>query len=593
MSTLVRRHAPWTWAGRNGVAATADATVHIDGDDAQRAWWRSAVVYQVYPRSFADANGDGVGDLAGVLANLDHIAGLGVDVVWLSPIYPSPQDDNGYDISDYQDVDPLFGTLADLDALIAAVHDRGMKLIMDLVVNHTSSAHPWFLESRQSRGTARADWYLWRDPRPGTVPGQPGSEPNNWGSAFSGSAWEWAPEREQYYLHLFAVSQPDLNWENDEVREAIFAMMGWWLDRGIDGFRMDVINFISKDPTLPDGAVTRSGYGDGMPHFSYGPQVHAYLAEMKRRVFDSRSGTYLTVGEMPGVTPEQARAFTDRERGQLNMVFQFEHVVLDQDGDKWTPREVSVRDLRDTLARWQTELAEEGWNSLYWSNHDQPRVVSRFGNDAAFWFESATALATVLHLHRGTPYVYQGEELGMTNVPFDDIGDYRDIESLNYYRNATTTFGLDSATVLATLRQKSRDNARTPMQWTSGPAAGFSSGIPWIPVNPNHGWLNASRQRTDPGSVYHYYRRLIALRHSEPVITDGDFTLLPSVPDAVYAFRRRLGEQSVEVYANLSDVPVLLPGLAAGSDRLLLGNYPADAHESHQLAPWEARAYRR
>ena len=570
--------------------ATGDATRHAGTDE---AWWKSAVVYQVYPRSFADSNGDGIGDLAGVLAHLDHIADLGADVLWLSPIYPSPQDDNGYDITDYQNVDPLFGTLADLDALIAAVHDRGMKLIMDLVVNHTSSAHPWFLESRQGRETAKADWYFWRDARPGTVPGQPGSEPNNWGSAFSGSAWEWAPEREQYYLHLFAVSQPDLNWENEEVREAVFAMMGWWLDRGVDGFRMDVINFLSKDPELPDGPITRTGYGDGVPHFSYGPQIHDYLAEMKERVFDSRSGTYLTVGEMPGVTPEQARAFTDRENGQLNMVFQFEHVALDHDGDKWTPRDVTVRDLRDTLARWQTELAHEGWNSLYWSNHDQPRVVSRFGNDGAFWFESTTALATVLHLHRGTPYVYQGEELGMTNVPFDDIGDFRDIESLNYYGNATTRFGLDSATVLETLRQKSRDNARTPMQWTAGPGAGFSTGVPWIPVNPNHAWLNARAQTSEPGSVYHYYRRLIALRHTEPVITGGDFTLLPSVPDSVYAFRRRLGEHSVEVYANLSDLGVLLPGLAAGSGRLLLGNYPEDAQETGRLAPWEVRAYRR
>ncbi len=576
------------------MTVTTDATEHARphaGTD--EAWWKSAVVYQIYPRSFADSDGDGIGDLPGVLAHLDHIAGLGVDVIWLSPIYRSPQDDNGYDISDYQDVDPMFGTLADLDALVLAVHRRGMKLIMDLVVNHTSSEHAWFTESRRGKDNPKADWYFWRDARPGTVPGEPGSEPNNWGSAFSGPAWAWEPERGQYYLHLFAVSQPDLNWDNDEVREAVFAMMGWWLDRGIDGFRMDVINFISKDPALPDGPLTRTGYGDGMPHFSYGPQIHAYLAEMKRQVFDSRAGSYLTVGEMPGVTPEQAREFTDRERGQLNMVFQFEHVSLDQDGDKWSPRTVTVRDLRDTLTKWQVELAEDGWNSLYLSNHDQPRMVSRFGNDTAFWYESATALATVLHLHRGTPYVYQGEELGMTNVPFDSIDDFRDIESLNYYANATTEFGLDASAVLATVRQKSRDNARTPMQWTAEPGAGFSTVTPWIPVHPNHEWLNAATQRADPGSIYHYYRRLIALRHTEPVVTSGDFELIAAVPETVYAFRRRLGEQCLEVYANLSNAAVSLDEFDLASGRILLGNYPEHDRMSAQLAPWEVWACKR
>jgi oligo-1,6-glucosidase len=466
-------------------------------------WWKSAVVYQVYPRSFADSNGDGIGDLQGVLAHLDHIAALGVDVLWLSPVYRSPQADNGYDISDYQDVDPLFGTLEDLDAVIAAVHQRGMRLIMDLVVNHTSEEHPWFVESRLARDSDKADWYFWRDPRPGTVPGEPGAEPNNWGSAFSGSAWKWAPERGQYYLHLFSPDQPDLNWDNTEVREAVFEMMNWWLDRGIDGFRMDVINFISKDASLPDGALTPSGYGDGMPYFSYGPQIHAYLAEMRHRVFEGRPRTYLTVGEMPGVTPEQAREFTDTSRGQLDMVFQFEHVTLDQAGDKWTRRPISVSDLRRTLGRWQDALADGGWNSLYWNNHDQPRVVSRFGDDTTYWYESATALATVLHLHRGTPYIYQGEELGMTNVSFEDINDFRDIETLNYYADAVGRLKADPATILDTLRHKSRDNARTPMQWTADPGAGFSTATPWIPLNPNFLRINAAAQRLDPNSIYH------------------------------------------------------------------------------------------
>jgi oligo-1,6-glucosidase len=557
------------------------------------AWWKSSVVYQVYPRSFADSNGDGVGDLRGVLENLDHVAGLGVDVIWLSPVYESPQDDNGYDISDYQSVDPVFGSLADLDDLIAAVHARGMRLIMDLVVNHTSDEHPWFADSRRSRDAAKADWYFWRDARPGTVPGQPGAEPNNWGSVFSGSAWEWAPERGQYYLHLFSRKQPDLNWENPQVRSAVFTMMNWWLDRGVDGFRMDVINFISKDPALPDGPVAAGGYGDGMPYFSYGPRVHACLEEMKQRVFASRPGSYLTVGEMPGVTPEQAREFTDQQRGQLSMVFQFEHVCLDQAGDKWTPREITVSDLRDTLGRWQEALGAVGWNSLYWNNHDQPRVVSRYGNDATYWFESATALATVLHLHRGTPYVYQGEELGMTNMPFAGIGDFRDIESLHYYAAALAEPGAVEEEVLAALRRQSRDNARTPMQWTDGPAAGFTTGTPWIPVNPNHAWLNAASQTADPHSVYGYYRNLIRLRHTEPVVVEGDFTWLEPGHEQVYAFRRRLGDQCLEVYANLSDEAVVIDSWGLDGAELLLANYATEDRDSGLLAPWEARAYRR
>jgi oligo-1,6-glucosidase len=559
-------------------------------DRLDEVWWKSAVVYQVYPRSFADSNGDGVGDLRGLLARLDHIAGLGVDIVWLSPVYRSPQDDNGYDISDYRDIDPLFGTLADFDELVKAIHDRGMKLIMDLVVNHTSDEHPWFVESKRARDASTADWYFWRDARPGTVPGSPGAEPNNWGSAFSGSAWQWVPERHQYYLHLFSIKQPDLNWDNPDVRAAIFEMMNWWLDRGIDGFRMDVINFISKDPAMPDGSVTSTGYGDGMPYFSYGPQIHQYLAEMNRQVFDSRPGRYLTVGEMPGVTTQQAREFTDRENGQLNMVFQFEHVLLDQDGDKWTPRAVTVGDLRSALARWQDALADTGWNSLYWSNHDQPRVVSRYGNDTKYWRESATALATVLHLHRGTPYVYQGEELGMTNVPFDDITDFRDIESLRYYANAMS-LGEDPATVLATLRRKSRDNARTPMQWTAQPAAGFTDGTPWIPVNPNHTWLNAAEQVGTAGSVYEYYRALIALRHAEPIVVDGDFVLLHTEPVDVYAFRRSRDGQHLDVFANLSDETVLVDDIPGGTS-VLFGNYPADGLTPGMLAPWEVRICR-
>lgn len=553
------------------------------------AWWRSAVVYQVYVRSYADSDGNGVGDLPGLLLHLDHIAGLGVDVLWLSPVYPSPQADNGYDISDYQDVDPLFGTLADLDALIDAVHERGMRLILDLVVNHTSEQHPWFVDSRQARDGAKADWYFWRDARPGSVAGEPGSEPNNWGSAFSGPAWEWSPERGQYYLHLFGVEQPDLNWDNPEVREAVFSMMNWWLDRGVDGFRMDVINFISKHAELPDGEVTGTGFGDGMPYFSYGPQIHAYLAEMRHRVFHGRPGTYLTVGEMPGVTPQQAREFTDQDRGQLDMVFQFEHVSLDHDGDKWTRRPITVSELRATLGHWQEALGNGGWNSLYWNNHDQPRVVSRFGDDTGHWYESATALATVLHLHRGTPYIYQGEELGMTNVPFDDIDDFRDIETLRYFAERIHR-DADPADVLDTLRHKSRDNARTPMQWTADPGAGFSTGTPWIPVNPNHVAINAANQRGDPDSIYHYYRRLIELRHTERIVVSGDFTLLDVDSGSVYAFRRRLDGRQLTVVANLSGTAV--PGVGLAPGEVVLANRSASHPDPAVLGPWEARVYR-
>jgi len=557
------------------------------------AWWRSAVVYQIYPRSFSDSDGDGIGDLRGIREHLDYLADLGIDVIWLSPVYRSPQDDNGYDISDYQDIDPVFGTLAGLDDLIDAVHQRGMKLIMDLVVNHTSDEHPWFVESRRSREGAKADWYFWRDARPGSVAGEPGSEPNNWGAAFSGSAWQWSPERGQFYLHLFSVKQPDLNWDNPQVRDAIFAMMNWWLDRGIDGFRMDVINFISKDPALPDGSLTASGYGDGMPYFAHGPQISAYLAEMRRQVFDHRPDTYLTVGEMPGVTPQQAREFTDRVHGHLAMVFQFEHVSLDHDGDKWTPRAVTVSDLRATLGRWQEALSDEGWNSLYWNNHDQPRAVSRFGDDTVFWYESATALAAVLHLHRGTPYIYQGEEIGMTNVPFDDISSFRDIESLNYYADQVVRLGADPADVLPALRRSGRDNARTPMQWTGGSGAGFSESTPWIPVNPNHVWLNAERQRGDPNSVFEFYRKLIALRHSEPIIVQGDFTLIDVDVETVYAFRRQLAGGTIEVFANLSGERVAVESTELGREGVVIGNYPPARRWVDSLAPWEIRVYRR
>jgi oligo-1,6-glucosidase len=497
------------------------------------AWWRSAVVYQIYPRSFADSNGDGVGDLSGIIERLDHLQVLGVDVIWLSPIYRSPQADNGYDISDYRDIDPLFGTLAEFDVLLAKVHERGMKLMMDLVVNHTSDEHPWFIEARSSRDSPKRDWYVWRDPRDG-------AEPNDWGSFFGGSAWEWEQATDQYYLHLFDRKQPDLNWENPEVRRAVHDIMDWWLDRGVDGFRMDVINFISK---------AEDGFVDG-------PRVHEYLAEMTRAVFAGRVGAFITVGEMPGVTPEQARLYTDPARGELNMVFQFEHVGLDQSPtNKFDYLGLDRLALKTSLFRWQVALAETGWNSLYWNNHDQPRVVSRFGDaDPAHWAASAKALATVLHGMRGTPYVYQGEELGMTNYPFRFPQDHEDLEAVNYY-NEVLEIGGDEAAALAGLAKMSRDNARTPMQWDAGPEAGFTTGEPWLPVNPNHTWLNAAAQTDAPATVFAHYQALIRLRHELPILVDGDFTALMADDPQIWAYTRTIPNGRLLVIANCGRSP--------------------------------------
>ncbi|MEV5315267.1 alpha-glucosidase [Streptomyces sp. NPDC052610] len=568
---------------------------------ATHPWWTSAVVYQIYPRSFADSDGDGIGDLPGITGRLDYLAELGVDVLWLSPVHPSPQDDNGYDISDYQDIDPVFGTLEDFDDLLAAVHDRGMKLVMDLVVNHTSDEHPWFAESRGGPGSPKRDWYWWRPARPGMEPGTPGAEPNNWGSAFSGPAWEYDPDSGEYYLHLFSRKQPDLNWENPEVRQAVYAMMRWWLDRGVDGFRMDVVNFISKDPALPDGHVPEGRlYGDGSPSFNCGPRIHEFLQEMHREVFAGRADRLLTVGEMPGVTVEEAKLFTDPARAEVDMVFQFEHVGLDHGDGKFDVRPLRLRDLKASLARWQAGLNDTGWNSLYWNNHDQPRVVSRFGDDSPrYRVRSATMLATVLHLHRGTPYIYQGEELGMTNAPFTSIDDFRDIESLNHYAHAVAG-GEDPERVLEGLRAMSRDNARTPMQWDGSPHAGFTTGEPWIPVHPDHRHVNAERATADTASVYHYYRRLIALRHTEPVVAHGDFTPLLPDDERVYAFTRRYEDTELLVLGNFTGEPadVRLP---AGWEHagLVIGNVQDTAPDTAPLeatltlAPWEARVHRR
>lgn len=554
-------------------------------------WWHSAVVYQIYPRSFADSNGDGVGDLRGIIGHLDHLEALGVDVVWLSPVYRSPMEDNGYDISDYTDVDPLFGTLDDLDALIAGLHERGMKLVMDLVVNHTSDQHPWFVESRDRTSTKR-DWYIWRPAREGFEPGTPGAEPTNWGSFFSGPGWQYDPASHQYYLHLFAASQPDLNWENPAVRREIHQMMRWWVDRGVDGFRMDVINLISKTYPLADGPANGPGGLCYDPSLVVeGPRLHEFLQEMNREVGLADKQLF-SVGEMILVDVDAARSHTDPAAGELGMVFTFEHMSIDSapGGSKWDVVPLRLPALKANLAHWQDGLADVGWNSLYFENHDQPRSVSRFGDDSPeFRVPSAKTLATTLHLLKGTPYVYQGQELGMTNAGFTTIAQYNDLESTRFYAEAVAA-GADPARVLDVIGFKSRDNARTPMQWDASPHAGFTDGTPWLPVTPNHGEVNAATALADPDSVFHHYRRLIALRHEREVVRHGRFALLLPDDERLFCYTRTLGGEVLLVVANWSSGPVALPASLPSRDgaELLLGTHASTADD---LAGWESRVY--
>ncbi len=570
----------------------------------QTRWFHDAVVYQIYPRSFADSNGDGVGDIPGITAHLDHLVELGIDVIWLSPIYRSPHDDNGYDISDYHDIDPAFGTLAQFDELLSAVHARGMKLVMDLVVNHSSDEHAWFTESRSSLTNAKRDWYWWRPTREGPVTGRPGAEPTNWGSYFSGPAWHLDEQTGEYYLHLFSRKQPDLNWENPEVREAVYSMMRWWLDRGVDGFRMDVINLISKVLPLTDGRLHDGAtFGDSGRLVVCGPRIHEFIQEMHREVFAGRSAQLLTVGETPGCSVDDAVLFTDPARAELDMVFQFEHVGIDQGRSKWDALPFDLRALKATLGRWQTGLAGTGWNSLYWNNHDQPRVVSRFGDDGEHRVVAAKLLATVLHLHRGTPYVYQGEELGMTNVAFAAVDDLRDIESLNHYADAVTG-GADPCEVMAAIAVVGRDNARTPMHWDGTRHAGFTSGEPWIAANPNHTTINAAAERADPDSVFHHYRQLIHLRHTVTAVALGDFSMLLEGHPRVYAFTRCYDDVELLVLGNFGAADVTVDLAAewavaewAAAEVLIrsggTGEAPRIGADGVTLGCWEALVLRR
>ena len=558
-------------------------------------WWKSSTVYQIYPRSFCDSNGDGIGDIPGITSKLDHLKTLGVDVVWLSPVYQSPNDDNGYDISDYRAIMGEFGTMADFDAMLAGMSERGIALMMDLVVNHTSDEHEWFRQARSSRDNPYHDYYIWQEP-------VDGREPTNWESAFSGSAWSWNEATGEYYLHMFSPKQPDLNWENPKVRAEVYDLMHFWFKKGVRGFRMDVINLISKpwlnDGTLPDAPAVQDGFlQPAFEMVKHGPRFMEYMREMRREVLDHYDS--ITVGEAPCATVQEARDITHPETGALDMVFQFEHMDLDSQSGKgkWALKALQLTDLKASLSRWQSGLHGQGWNSLYWNNHDQPRIVSRFGDDSPAYRErSAKMLATCLHLMQGTPYVYQGEELGMTNVAWPTIDHYQDIETRNMYRVATQERGQPPAWVMRSIHAKGRDNARTPMQWSALAQGGFTSGTPWLAVNENHTHINAEAALADPQSVFHHYRGLIALRKQHPLLVHGRYELLLPRHPHLFAYLRDDGQRRLLVLCNfcgqfqrlpLADLPDL-----KGAEPLI-GNLPFDEWQMapDTLAAWEARAY--
>lgn len=514
----------------------------------KKTWWKEAVVYQIYPRSFKDSTGNGVGDLKGITSKLDYLKELGVDVIWLSPIYKSPNDDNGYDISDYQDIMDEFGTMEDFDEMLFEAHKRGLRIVMDLVVNHTSDEHRWFMESRKSKDNPYRDYYIWREPK------EDGSAPNNWGACFGGSTWEYDEQTKMYYLHLFSKKQPDLNWDNPTVRKEVFDMMTWWCEKGIDGFRMDVISMISKTEKMPDGVVT-DFYGDFSPYCIHGPHVHEYLKEMNQKVLSKYD--IMTVGETAGVTTEQAKLYAGEDAGELNMVFQFEHVESDKKYGKWTDEKVPLTTLKKIMSRWQTELYAKAWNSLFWDNHDQPRAVSRFGDDRPEYREvSAKMLATCLHMMQGTPYIYQGEELGMTNYPFETPADFRDIESIHAYEEWCESGEVSHELFWPCITNKSRDNARTPVQWDDSENAGFTTGTPWIKVNPNYKEINAKAELADPNSVFHYYQKLISLRKETPIIIYGKYELLMENNEELYVYTRTFENEKLLVVCSFIDKEV-------------------------------------
>lgn len=550
----------------------------------EKRWWKESVVYQIYPRSFCDSNGDGIGDFNGITGKLDYLKELGIDVIWLSPVYKSPNDDNGYDISDYQAIMDEFGTMEDFDRMLATAHEKGIKIMMDLVVNHTSDEHKWFIESRKSTDNPYRDYYIWRPAK------EDGSLPNNWGSCFSGPAWEYDKTTDMYFLHLFSKKQPDLNWDNPAVRQDVFDMMNWWLKKGVDGFRMDVISLISKEPGLPDKETGINGYAT-FNVSANGPHVHEYLQEMRQKALNNADT--ITVGECSGVTLEEAKKYARSDEKELNMVFQFEHMDVDSDekSGKWTTRKMDLRDLKNILTRWQKGLQDIAWNSLYWENHDQPRSVSRFGNDSDEYREiSAKMLATCIHMMQGTPYVYQGEELGMTNCPFNTLDNFRDLESINAFHELTEQGKMTEEDMMAAIGYKGRDNARTPMQWDNSAYAGFSTAKPWIMVNPNYTKINARDQVNREDSVFKYYQKLIKLRHESELIVYGTYDLILDDDKDIYAYIRTLGDEKLIVYCNFSENTrkVEIPEEFVNK-KVLISNYSdAKANQKITLRPYEA-----
>ncbi|MGP6139897.1 glycoside hydrolase family 13 protein [Jeotgalibaca sp. A127] len=532
-------------------------------------WWKNSVIYQIYPRSFQDSNGDGIGDIPGIISHLDYLEKLGVDVIWLGPVYRSPGDDNGYDISDYQAINPEFGTMEDLDNLINEAKKRNIGIIMDLVVNHTSDEHEWFLEAKKGKDNPYRDYYIWRDPVEGGVP-------NDMKSTFSGPAWEFDEASGQYYLHLYSKKQPDLNWENEEMRNKIYEMMTFWLEKGIAGFRMDVIDHIGK---VPDEKIITNG-----------PKLHDYIQEMNHRSF----GNYdvMTVGETWSATPADAPLYSDPLRKELSMVFQFEHIGLDEQPgkSKWDLKPLNIIDLKKTLTKWQTEIGENSWNSLFWNNHDTPRIVSRWGNDNEYRVESAKLFAILLHLMKGTPYIYQGEEIGMTNLELSDISQARDIETINMYHDRLGS-GYDEAAIFESLNAKSRDNARTPMQWKDTKNAGFTTNEPWIPANPNHETVNVANALEDPNSVFYTYQKLIQLRKQNLLIVHGNYTLLLPDHETIFAYEREYEGEKWVVVANLSDFEARLD-LKTTPTETIISNYNKtyDHLAGIKLEPYEAFA---
>lgn len=550
----------------------------------KKVWWKEAVAYQIYPRSFMDSNGDGIGDLNGIILKLDYLKALGIDVIWVSPFYKSPNDDCGYDISDYKDIMDEFGTMEDFDRLLEEVHKRGMKLIADLVINHTSDEHPWFIESRSSVDHPKRDWYIWRD-------GKNGEEPNNWESIFSGSAWEYDENTGQYYMHLFSKKQPDLNWENAEVREALYEMVNWWLDKGIDGFRVDAISHIKKEEGLTDMPNPHGlKYVSSFDKHMNVEGIHPLLADLKANTFDKYD--IMTVGEANGVKIEDAHLWVGEEEGKFNMVFQFEHLGLWKDnGDQGT----DVRQLKKILTKWQKGLEGVGWNALYIENHDLARIVSTLGDDQNYWKESATSLGMMYFMMKGTPFIYQGQEIGMTNVQFDKVEDYQDVQSTGLYYSKLEQ-GMSHEDIMEIIWATARGNSRTPMQWSHEANGGFTTGTPWLAVNPNYQTINVEAQEEDPDSILNFYKEMIALRKSEDIFVYGTYDLVFEDHQEIYAYTRTLGEKRVLILCNLTNkqTSINLEKITVSTDQLLLSNIPVEEHESIQeltLKPFEARIY--